>query len=121
MMEDKILMHKMSFYGYHGALEEERVLGQVFSVSLEISLPLQAAGNSDRLQETLNYARVYRDVQAIMTGPAVNLLETLAERIATAVLAYAKPSSVQVKVTKINPPLPGVMEGVEVCIVRKKV
>jgi dihydroneopterin aldolase len=118
--EDKIILEGLLFYGYHGVLPEERSLGQPFRVSVHIYLPLKAAGQEDNLEKTINYAQVYREIAAIMEGTPVQLLETLAERIAGAVLAYEAALAVQVTVEKTKPPLPGIMDGVKICIHREK-
>jgi dihydroneopterin aldolase len=118
--EDKIILEGLLFYGYHGVLAEEKALGQPFSVSVTLYLPLEEAGREDNLEKTINYAHVYRDIAAIMEGPPVQLLEALAERIAGAVLAYEAVSAVQVTVAKPKPPIPGMMDGVKICIHREK-
>lgn len=120
MKEDRIMMEGLKFYGYHGVLPEEKALGQPFTVSVNIYLPLGAAGREDDLEKTINYALVYRDIAAIMEGPPVQLLETLAEKIAAAVLAYEAALGVEVTVGKTKPPIPGVMDGVKVWIHRTK-
>ncbi len=120
MTEDKIVLDKMSFYAYHGFLAEERVLGQEFKVTSEMYLSLAEAGEEDDLKKTVNYAAIYSDISTVMTGGPYLLLETLAEKIAAVVLAYTRVETVRVEVEKTKPPLPGVMEGVKVCILRKK-
>ncbi len=120
MPEDKIILEGLLFYGYHGVLTEEQTLGQPFKVSVTLYLPLGPAGREDNLEKTINYAHVYRDIAAIMEGPSVQLLETLAERIAGAVLAYEAALAVQVTVEKTKPPIPGMMDGVKICIHRVK-
>lgn len=75
---DKITLQQMSFYGYHGALEEENRLGQRFSVNLELYLNLQQAGLTDDLKQTVNYAEVYEAVKWEVEETQVNLMERLA-------------------------------------------
>ncbi len=120
MSADKIILRELRFYGYHGVFEAERKIGQEFIINLEVSLPLKKAGLTDRLENSLDYAGVYDTVGAIVTGEPLLLLETLAERIAAAVLANELVESVEVRVRKPNPPLPGITGGVEICICRKK-
>ncbi|RJX25043.1 MAG: dihydroneopterin aldolase [Dethiobacter sp.] len=110
----------MSFYGYHGFLEEERKLGQEFKVNLELYLPLGKAGKSDDLSKTIDYAKIYQDTNKIIKGNPVLLLEALAEKIANTVLLYQQVEAVRVSVIKTKPPLPGLMEGIEVCIFRER-
>ncbi len=114
-MADKLLLANMLFYGYHGALPEETVLGQRFSVSLEIECDVRPAALSDDLSLTLDYATVCQTVKEIVEGHACRLLETVAESIAAAVLALGA-FSVRVTVKKLHPPLDVMMDfaGVEI-------
>ncbi|KEO83086.1 dihydroneopterin aldolase [Tumebacillus flagellatus] len=116
---DKIYMNGLEFYGFHGVFEEENRLGQRFYTDVVMSLPLQKAGEDDDLRATVNYGEAYDRIREIMDGEPVQLLETLAERIAKALLDnYPAVREVQVKVTKPNPPIKGPMNGVAVEIVR---
>ena len=98
---DRILLNGMVFYGSHGTLPAERELGQPFLVDVELRLDLRPAGLSDDLARTVDYGQVHRRVREIVEGPPVNLTETVAERIATAILEDHPPvEAVRVKVTK---------------------
>jgi dihydropteroate synthase/dihydroneopterin aldolase len=88
--------------GYHGVFAHERENGQPFVVDLEIEV---AAGEGDDLSETLNYATVCDEVAAIVSGEPVNLIETLADRIADAVLAHSQAKAVEVAVHKPQAPV----------------
>jgi len=61
---DKILMHNMFFYGYHGVLDAERSIGQKFIVDVEIMFDSQNAGETDSVENTISYAEVYDDIKA---------------------------------------------------------
>ena len=67
---DKLILPKMSFYAYHGVFPEEKTLGQVYELALTMELDLQIAGNSDRLEDTINYAEVFSGVKTIVEGQA---------------------------------------------------
>ena len=98
---DRILLDGMVFYGRHGTLPAERELGQPFLVDVELRLDLRPAGLSDDLARTVDYGQVHRRVREIVEGPPVNLTETVAERIATAILEDHPPvEAVRVKVAK---------------------
>ncbi|MBS3873006.1 MAG: dihydroneopterin aldolase [Firmicutes bacterium] len=116
-MRDSIRLENMQFFGYHGVFPAENTLGQRFAVSLTMTTDIRAAAASDDLALSLNYAAVYSAVKAIMEGPAVRLLETLAERIAAQVLDLGA-LSVRVTVKKLHPPLSGVLDFVAVDIER---
>jgi dihydroneopterin aldolase len=99
--EDRILLEGMVFHGRHGTLPAERELGQPFVVDLELRLNLRPAGLSDDLEQTVDYGEVHRRAKEIVEGPPVNLTETVAERIAAAILEEHPPvEAVRVKVAK---------------------
>ena len=70
---DKIVLKNMAFYGYHGNLESEQSQGQRFFVDVEITTDLTKAGQSDQLEDSINYVEVYELVESIMTGEKRNL------------------------------------------------
>jgi dihydroneopterin aldolase len=99
--EDRILLEGMVFHGRHGTLPAERELGQPFILDVELLLDLRSAGLSDDLTQTVDYGEVHRRAREIVEGPPVNLTETIAERIAAAVLEdHATVEAVRVKVAK---------------------
>jgi 7,8-dihydroneopterin aldolase/epimerase/oxygenase len=103
MSEDRILLEGMVFHGRHGTLPAERELGQPFVVDVELRLDLRAAGLADDLTRTVDYSEVHRRAKEIVEGPPVGLTETVAERIAAAVLEEHPPvEAVRVKVGKPN-------------------
>jgi dihydroneopterin aldolase len=98
---DRILLEGMVFYGRHGTLPAERELGQPFVVDVELRLDLRPAGLFDDLAQTVDYGEVHRRTRKIVEGTPVNLTETVAERIATAILEDHPPvKAVRVKVAK---------------------
>lgn len=101
MTHDTITLEGMRLFGYHGTRPEERTLGQHFVVDITLHCDLRAAGESDDLSKTVDYSEVYRQARAIVGGEPVGLTETVAERIATAVLArHALVEAVRVRVAK---------------------
>ncbi len=74
---DKIVLKNMGFYGYHGNLESEQEQGQRFFVDVEITTDLTKAGQSDNLEDSINYVEVYELVRSVMIGEKCNLLERL--------------------------------------------
>jgi dihydroneopterin aldolase len=118
---DKIFVNKMEFYGYHGVFPEENKLGQRFIVDLTVLLDLQKAGQTDQLEYSVNYAELYRICKEIVEGEPVQLIETLAERIAAAIIKeFQAVSEVIVKVIKPDPPIPGHFQSVAIEITRRR-
>ncbi|HEU5014433.1 MAG TPA: dihydroneopterin aldolase [Roseiflexaceae bacterium] len=122
MTQDKIFLEGMIFFGFHGTLPEERTLGQRFVVDIELRCDLRAAGKSDDLSKTVDYSQVYEQARTIVEGEPVNLTETVAERIATAVLrTQPLVESIRVKVAKPHVRLGAtVLAGSAVEIVRSR-
>ena len=119
---DRIRLNGMVFYGYHGVLPEERALGQRFVVDVEVFTDLRRAGVSDDLADTINYSQVYATAREIVTGPACQLIEAVAERIAARVLAeHGAAERVVVSIRKPEVPIPGsVLASSEVRIERER-
>jgi len=111
---DCILLEHMVFFGYHGAYAAERELGQRFVVDLALGADLGPAGISDRLEDTVNYVRIFDIVREIVEGPPCNLLETVARRIAKAVLAEERVEWCRVSLAKPGVAIRGTLAGVTV-------
>jgi dihydroneopterin aldolase len=122
-MTDYIRLNEMVFYGYHGVLPEEQTLGQRFVVDVELATDLRAAGTSDDLDRTVNYAAVYASVREIVTGPPKRLIEAVAEQIAATILAdHPAVERIVVRLRKPEVPIAGsVLGSAEVAIERDRV
>lgn len=117
---DSIIIKGMQFYGYHGALAQEQQLGQKFIVDVVLSLDLKPAGQTDRLDHTVNYAAVYHSVKQIVEGKPFKLIEALAETIAENILQNFDIQAVNVQVRKPQAPIPGMFDYVAVNITRHR-
>ena len=107
MNTDKIILSEMEFYGYHGVNQEEKIQGQKFVVDLEINCSLLLPGQTDDLNDTVNYSQVYKLIKSIVEGPSQNLIESVAENIAYRILNETSADEVTVKVSKLQPPIKG--------------
>jgi len=117
---DVIRLKNMVFYGYHGVSDSEKSLGGKFEVDVELYKDLKKAGQSDNLDDTLNYEKVYKIVNDCTRNNKFYLIETLAERIAGSVVQKFQSEKVIVRVRKPHAPVRGVLDTVEVEIVRTK-
>ena len=118
---DRIRVEKIRVFGRHGVFPEERERGQDFFVSLELELDLRRAGETDALDETVNYADVVAAVVAVVSGEPVNLIERLTEKIAGTLLRdFPKLARVAVEVHKPGAPLPAPVADVSVRILRAR-
>lgn len=105
---DKIIMENMVFYGYHGVLDEEKVLGQKFYIDAELYLDLRQAGQTDDLNHTVNYAMVYEIIENIVTKEKFDLLEALAHKICGEILLlFKKIETVELMIKKPSAPVAG--------------
>ena len=110
----------MRVLGTHGALPEEQVRAQPFEVDLDVFLDLAPAGRSDDLEQTLDYGALSERVASIVANEHVALLERLAEKIAAAVLADERVTSVAVTIRKLRPPVPVDLDTAAVTIIRDR-
>ncbi len=102
---DAIQVNKIRAYGYIGVLPEEQVLGQWFEVNLRLYVDLKASGQSDRVEDTVDYRDIIAMVKQIITTEKFALVERLAQAIADQILILKKVTSVEVQVIK-HPPIP---------------
>ncbi|HID95940.1 MAG TPA: dihydroneopterin aldolase [Candidatus Latescibacteria bacterium] len=119
MAQDVLRLKGMRFHAYHGVLQEEKGSGQVFEVDLEMAVDLQRPAQTDRLEDTIDYAQLFELIKGIVTGERYNLIETLADRIAMRVRKDFKVPKITVRVRKLSPPLDGELDHVEVEIRRR--
>ena len=103
---DSIIARGLTFFGVHGILPEEKEK-QPFVVDLEMFLDLSVAGESDNLEDTVDYSQVFYIVESIVEQESYNLIETLAENIAAALLKDFPLSAVEVLVSKPQAPVKG--------------
>ena len=109
-----ITLKGLRFRAFHGVLPQERLTGGDFLVTVKVGYPLATAMASDDVADTLNYAALYDLVTQEMAKPS-KLLEHVAGRIAKAIeKAFPQVSSIDLKVTKLNPPMGADCEGAEV-------
>ena len=105
-MNDQIELRGLVALGYCGALPEEQDRVQPLEVDLDVSLDLHAPGESDALDDTVDYGVLCAMVERIITTERFTLLERLATRIADVALADERVDSVTVSVRKLEPPVP---------------
>ena len=120
-MTDRIVLTNLAFEARHGVHEMERRIAQRFEVDVELILDLGPAGRTDTLADTVDYAAVHDAVAAVVGGASVNLLETLAERIAERILTgFDRVDGVVVRVRKPGVRLGGPLDHASVEIRRDR-
>lgn len=116
---DRIALHGLRGRGRHGVLDHERRDGQGFVVDVVLGLDTRAAAASDDLADTVDYGGLARRVVDLVEGPPVDLIETLAQRIADLVLAEPLVNEVEVTVHKPQAPVTVPFDDVTVSIRRQ--
>lgn len=100
-----IFVNDIQLHAYHGVMPQEQLTGNDYLVSVSAQYPIDKAITTDDVQHTLNYAMVYDIVKEEM-GISSKLVEHVAGRIAQHLMKqFAEISAVQVRVTKLNPPM----------------
>lgn len=118
---DKIFLKGVTFYGYHGVLPEENVLGQKFVMDVTLYVDTIRAGQTDNLDYSISYAEVYEICKKHGENERYLLLERLAHKICADIFAaYANCTRVILSVNKPSPPIAGHYECVGVAVDRKR-
>jgi dihydroneopterin aldolase len=117
---DRIQLSGLRVRGFHGVFEHERSDGQDFVVDVALELDLRAAAASDQLADTIDYGALAQGLHDTIAGEPVNLIETLAERLAQVCLTDARVSAVTVTLHKPQAPIPLSFGDVAVRIRRER-
>lgn len=119
-MADRIVLRGLRVRGFHGVLPEERAAGQMFVIDAELSVDVSAAARSDDLAATVDYAALAAGLAGVVAGEPLNLIETLAERLAAVCLADPRVAEAAVTVHKPQAPVGLPVEDVTVTVVRRR-
>ncbi|MDY6937452.1 MAG: dihydroneopterin aldolase [Cyanobacteriota bacterium] len=117
---DSIQLTGLRCYGYTGYLPEERILGQWFEVDLKLWFDLKAAGQSDRLEDTLDYRPIVSAARQVIETSKYSTIERLAQAIADAILDGGRVGRVQVRLSKTAAPIPNFGGCITVEILRSR-
>lgn len=117
---DEIRLTGLTVFGRHGVFAHERENGQEFTIDVTLRMPLREAAASDDVADTVHYGELAERVAAIVAGEPVDLIETLAERIAGAALEDVRVHDVSVTVHKPHAPIPLTFADVSVTVHRTR-
>ena len=115
---DRITLTGLRVRGHHGVHPQERTEGQDFVVDATLRVDLRPAGASDALADTVDYGELARALAEVVAGPPVDLLETLAARLADVCLRDQRVDGVELTVHKPDAPLGLPFTDVSVTVVR---
>jgi len=105
MSTDSITLTGLRITAHHGVFDFERENGQEFVIDVTVWLDFRAAAAGDDLARTIHYGELAEEVAEAVRRDPVDLIETLAERIADVVLAHDAAQRVRVTVHKPQAPI----------------
>ena len=115
---DRITLQGLRVRGFHGVLPAERHDGQDFVVDVSLTVDVRAAAASDDLVDTIDYGTLAHQLADVVAGEPVDLLETLASRLAEVCLENRGVHAVKVTVHKPQAPIALAFDDVSVTVVR---
>lgn len=119
-MVDRISLCGLRVYAYHGVFDEERANGQPFVVDVTIGFDAEPAGRTDDLAETVDYGALAGRIVAAVQSDPVNLIETVAQRVADICLTDPVARDVEVTVHKPQAPVGVELDDVAITIHRSR-
>ncbi len=119
-MSDELVVNGIECFGHHGVFEHERRDGQTFVIDLALGIDSRSAAASDDLRDTVDYGSLVDQVKAAVEKDPVDLIETLAQRIADVCLLDARVEWVRVTVHKPDAPIDANFSDVALTITRKR-
>lgn len=116
---DVITLKNMDFFGHTGVLPKEKENGQLFTVTAELFFDEISGAETDRLEDTTNYAELYDLIRELVENDRSDLIEHLAKKICDVILDYS-PECIKTAVTVSKPdaPVDGIFETMQVRIER---
>lgn len=119
-MSDTISVTGLRCRGHHGVFEHERRNGQDFVIDLTLGLDTQSAARTDDLRNTVDYGSLVARVRAAVEADPVDLIETLAARIADVCTADQRVEWARITVHKPEAPIDATFDDVALTITRKR-
>jgi 7,8-dihydroneopterin aldolase/epimerase/oxygenase len=117
---DRITLTGVRVRAHHGVFDFEREQGQEFVIDVAVAVDLAAAATGDDLGRTVHYGELAEAVADAVRRDPVDLIETVAERVAAVALAYPAVEEVEVTVHKPEAPISVPFDDVAVTIVRSR-
>ncbi len=119
-MSDELSVTGIECFAHHGVFDFERRAGQTFVVDLVLGLDTRAAAASDDLAETVNYGTLVTGVKAAVERDPVDLIETVAQRIADECLLDSRVEWARVTLHKPDAPIDATYSDVALTITRRR-
>ncbi len=119
-MSDELSVLGIECWAHHGVFEHERRDGQRFVIDLTLGVDVSSAAASDDLRDTIDYGSLVGEVTAAVQAEPVDLIETLATRIAGVCLLDARVEWARVTVHKPDAPIEATFGDVRLTITRHR-
>ena len=117
---DRLAVRGIEARGHHGVFDFERRQGQIFKVDLVLGMDTRPAARSDDLQDTVDYGTLVAAVKEAVETDPVDLIETLAQRIADVCLTDSRVQWTEVTVHKPDAPIEAAFTDVALTITRSR-
>jgi dihydroneopterin aldolase len=117
-MADRIVLSGLRVRGHHGVLPEERRDGQEFVIDVELTVDTRDAAASDDLADTADYGALATRIEEVVAGEPVNLIETLAARLADLCVRHPRVIAARVTVHKPHAPVALPFDDISVTVER---
>ena len=117
---DRLAVLGIEARGHHGVFDFERREGQIFKVDLVLGMDTRPAADSDDLQDTVDYGTLVAAVVKAVENDRVDLIETLAQRIADICLSDDRVLWAEVTVHKPDAPIEATFQDVALTITRSR-
>ena len=117
---DHLSVSGIVVHGHHGVFDHERRDGQEFVIDLVLAMDTRSAAQHDDLHETVDYGTLVDEVRSAVENDPVDLIETLAQRIADVCLGHQQVAAVEVTVHKPHAPIQATFDDVALTINRSR-
>ena len=119
-MTDRIELTGIEVFARHGVYPEEKERAHVFKVDVVLYADLSTAGASDDLEDTIDYGLLASEIREVVGSETHQLIERVAESVATVALAHDRAERVRVTIHKPDAPVDVALSDVSVTIERSK-
>jgi dihydroneopterin aldolase len=119
-LTDRIELIGIEVLAKHGVLEQEQEKAQVFKADVTVFTDLSTAGETDDLDDTLDYSEMALEIREVVGAESHKLIETVAARVADAIMSHPRVSGTTVTIHKPGAPMDVVFEDVSVTVERSR-
>ncbi len=117
-MKGTLELTGMKFHAFHGCLDFERIQGAEYIVDFRTEIEMDQAIKSDKLDNTLDYSKIYDLIKKEMSIPS-SLIENVAGRIMASISeSFPNLEHFTIKLSKLCPPVNGPADKASITLSR---